>query len=50
MPIAGECKPQDESLDVEWVDPRTAALDYFLVQMADGHDFSVRQARAWAGL
>ncbi|RYQ05004.1 ADP-ribose pyrophosphatase [Bifidobacterium pseudolongum subsp. globosum] len=50
VPIAGDCKPQDETLDVEWVDPRTAALDSFLEQMADGHDYIVRQALAWAGL
>ena len=47
---ARHCKPQDETLDVEWVDPRTAALDSFLEQMADGHDYIVRQALAWAGL
>ena len=50
VPIAGDCKPQDETLDVEWVDPRSASFDEFLGQMSDGHDYIVRQALAWTGL
>lgn len=50
VPIAGDCKPQDETLDVEWVDPRSADFNEFLEQMSDGHDYIVRQALAWTGL
>ena len=50
VPIAGDCRPCDETLDVEWVDPRGDVLDTFLGQMADGHGHIVRQALAWAGL
>lgn len=50
VPIAGDCKPQDETLDVEWIDPRSASFDEFLGQMSDGHDYIVRQALAWTGL
>ena len=49
VPIAGDCRPQDETLDVEWVDPNGAMLDTFLGQMGNGYGTIVRQALAWAG-
>lgn len=49
VPIAGDCKPQDETLDVEWIDPNGDLLETFLAQMANGHDRIVRRALAWAG-
>ena len=49
VPIAGDCKPQDETLDVEWVDPNGAMLDTFIGQMGNGYGTIVRQALAWAG-
>ncbi|WP_240541351.1 NUDIX hydrolase family protein [Bifidobacterium santillanense] len=48
VPIAGDCRPQDETLDVEWVDPHSDMLDKFLSQMSNGHDRIVRRALAWA--
>lgn len=48
-PIAGDCKPQDETLDVEWVDPSGDMLDTFVGQMANGYGTIVRQALAWTG-
>ncbi|KAA8819255.1 NUDIX hydrolase family protein [Bifidobacterium vespertilionis] len=48
--IAGDCKPQDETLDVEWVDPRSDDLERFVAQMPNGHGRLVRQALAWAGV
>ena len=47
--IAGDCKPQDETLDVEWVDPHSGDLDRFIDQMPNGHGHLVRQALAWSG-
>lgn len=47
VPIAGDCKPQDETLDVEWVDPSGDMLDTFVGQMANGYGTIVRQALAW---
>lgn len=47
--IAGDCKPQDETLDVEWVDPSGDMLDTFVGQMANGYGTIVRQALAWTG-
>ena len=49
VPIAGDCKPQDETLDVEWVDPSGDMLDTFVGQMAYGYGTIVRQALAWTG-
>lgn len=50
IPIAGECKPQDETLDVEWCDPLSEQIQVCIEQMANGHGKVVRQALAWAGL
>ena len=49
VPIAGDCKPQDETLDVEWVDPDSDMLDTFVGQMSNGYGTIVRQALAWTG-
>ena len=49
VPIAGDCKPQDETLDVEWVDPSGDMLDTFVGQMANGYGTIVRQSLAWTG-
>ena len=49
VPIAGDCKPQDETLDVEWVDPSGDMLDTFVGQMANCYGTIVRQALAWTG-
>ena len=49
VPIAGDCKPQVETLDVEWVDPSGDMLDTFVGQMANGYGTIVRQALAWTG-
>jgi ADP-ribose pyrophosphatase YjhB (NUDIX family) len=50
VPIAGDCKPQDETLDVEWVDPRGEMMHTFIDQMNNGHGRIVAQALAWAGI
>ena len=50
VPIPGECKPQDETLDVEWCDPTGVQMDAFVEQMPNGHGTIVRQALAWAGV
>ncbi|WP_034529389.1 NUDIX hydrolase family protein [Bifidobacterium stellenboschense] len=49
VPIAGDCHPQDETLDVEWVDPHSDMLATFLDQMANGHDRIVRKALEYCG-
>ena len=49
VPIAGDCKPQDETLDVEWVDPAEVRRPDFMAQMAGGHGEILRRAIGWAG-
>ncbi len=50
VPIAGDCHPRDETLDVEWVDLHSDQLDVFLGQMSGGHDRIVRAALQWASM
>ena len=50
VPIPGECKPQDETLDVEWCEPSGEILETFIEQMPHGHGRIVRQALSWAGV
>lgn len=50
VPIAGDCKPQDETLDVEWASPDDEIFETFLRQMANGEDTIVRQALSICGL
>lgn len=50
VPIAGDCKPADETLDVEWIDPHDATIEAFIGQMHPGHGRIVRRALEWLGL
>ena len=47
--IAGDCKPQDETLDVEWVAPGSEVMERFIGQMVNGHGDIVRRALSWIG-
>lgn len=47
VPIGGDCQPQDETLDVEWVDVNGPTLDTMLDQMPGGHGRIVRRALSW---
>lgn len=49
VPIPGDCKPQDETLDVEWCDPEGERSEVFIQQMANGQGDIVRRALAWVG-
>mgnify|MGYP001206203283 CR=1 FL=1 len=51
VPVPGDCKPQDEMLDVEWCDASSREdIEALISQMANGHGLIVRRALAWAGL
>lgn len=48
IPVAGDCKPQDDALDLEWTVP--AKMDEaFFITLADGHGTILRDGLAWAG-
>ncbi|KFI69594.1 NUDIX hydrolase family protein [Bifidobacterium magnum] len=49
VPIAGDCKPQDETLDVEWVDPHGATVGALVDQMINGYGTIMRRALSWIG-
>ena len=49
VPVAGDCKPQDETLDVEWIDPKGDMLESFIRQMPGGHGKVLMSALTWAG-
>lgn len=49
VPIAGDCRPQDETLDVEWIDVHAPALPALLDQMPYGHGVIARRALDWLG-
>ncbi|RBP97480.1 DUF4916 domain-containing protein [Bifidobacterium aemilianum] len=50
VPLAGDCKPQDQTLDIQWCDPHGEQMETFIEQMVDGHGAIVRKALAWAGI
>lgn len=50
VPVLGDCKPQDETLDVEWCSPDGLRMHAFIDQMANGQGEIVRKAIAWACL
>ena len=48
--IAGDCRPMDETLDVEWVSASEAVSPEFLAQLPNGFDRVVVQALTSAGV
>lgn len=48
VPVPGDCKPQDATLDVEWSNPDGDEIDEVIKQMANGQGEIVRRAIAWA--
>ena len=48
--IAGDCRPMDETLDVEWVSVSEAVRPEFLAQLPNGFDRVVVQALTSAGV
>jgi hypothetical protein len=49
VPIAGECAPSQEALDVAWVTPAEAVSPEVRGEMTGGHDRLVRLALGFAG-
>lgn len=50
VPVPGDCKPQDETLDVEWCNPYSDRMEAFIGQMMNGQGEIVRKAIAWASI
>lgn len=49
VPIAGDCKPSDETLEVEWTRPEVVASTEFLQTLENGQAIVLRRALAWLG-
>lgn len=50
VPVAGDCVPSQESLDLVWVSPAEAASPQFQEEMSGGQGRLVRMALAHCGL
>ena len=50
VPMAGDCKPQDEALDVEWCNPEDAMQPDFYEQVPNGCGRIIRAGLMWAGI
>jgi ADP-ribose pyrophosphatase YjhB (NUDIX family) len=49
VPVAGDCQPTQEALDLEWYTPAEAVSDRLRRDMTGGHDRLIRLALAHVG-
>ncbi|QAY62086.1 DUF4916 domain-containing protein [Xylanimonas allomyrinae] len=49
VPVTGDCRPQQDALDLEWLTPEEACGDAVQAEFVHGQGALVRQAMAWAG-
>ncbi|MFD6100392.1 NUDIX hydrolase family protein [Nocardiopsis flavescens] len=49
VPVAGDCQPRQDALDLVWLTPEEAADPVVGAEMNDGQDVLVRQALAHVG-
>lgn len=49
VPVAGDCHPQQDALDLAWLTPQEALAPGLLADMAGGHGVLLRQALAHLG-
>jgi hypothetical protein len=49
VPVAGDCQPQQDALDLAWLTPAEALSDGVLEEMDGGHGVLLRQALAHLG-
>ena len=49
VPIDGDCRPSQDSLDLAWLEPEEAVRDEVRREMIGGHDRLVRMALAHTG-
>ncbi len=47
--MAGDCKPQDETLDIEWAEPNRVLRPDFCEQVPNGCGKIIRAGLVWAG-
>lgn len=49
VPVAGDCQPQQDALDLAWLTPEEACTEEVLAEMPGGHGYLLRQAMAHVG-
>jgi ADP-ribose pyrophosphatase YjhB (NUDIX family) len=49
VPVAGDCAPQQDALDLTWLAPRDALAPAVVAEMSNGHGVLLRQALAHLG-
>ena len=49
VPVAGDCQPQQDALDLAWLSPEEALQPSVVEEMAGGHGVLLRQALAHLG-
>ncbi len=49
VPVAGDCEPQQDALDLAWMTPEEACGEQVQVEMTGGHGYLLRQAMAHVG-
>ena len=49
VPVAGDCQPQQDALDLAWLSPEEAMAPALLEEMSGGHGVLLRQALAHLG-
>lgn len=49
VPVSGDCEPQQDALELSWMEPEEACSDEVQREMADGQGYLLRQAMAHVG-
>ncbi len=49
VPVTGDCRPQQDALDLAWLTPEEACSDTVQAEMIHGQGTLVKQAMAWVG-
>ena len=49
VPVQGDCRPQQDALDLAWLTPQEAMAPSLLAEMDNGHGVLLRQALAHLG-
>ena len=49
VPVAGDCEPQQDALELTWMAPEEACSEPVQREMGDGHGYLLRQAMAHLG-
>lgn len=49
VPVSGDCEPQQDALELTWVNPEDACSEHVQREMTDGKGYLLRQAMAHVG-